>query len=386
MIQGFYGELLFHPAALELSGYTCTNNCCYCFANNRKTSRDADWASVMNFIRQAKGRKTLEAALFNEGFPICISNLSDPFVGVNRKATAQIVKLLGNFPNGIFFQTKCTEGIEETLDALGDRRNAMFYITITCGNDDVSSVVESGAAVTSKRIETAIMLRKMGFNVVIGLNPLVENWMPFDELKDIAGTLVRNDIRNFFIQPMFLRRQTVAKFGENQRKAFFGFDEIDLGEWCEKRRDAPYCRKAIDYLRSLEKVNAFSTFSMYENTIHEIYKESMGKVFPMNFDFYQYVLATKNEEYTFDEFYQLVTSGREEFFEKDFPPLDAYVIRNARRLWKGHPANQKITNFRKLIRLYWNSKQFVTCPINCWELEESGRDSHGNVTLRRIAR
>lgn len=386
MICNFCGELLFHPAALELSGYTCSNNCSYCFANIRKSVRDPEWNRVMKFFREARKRQTLEAVLFNEGFPVCISNLSDPFVANNKKMTAQIVKLFENFPNGIFFQTKCTDGIDETLDALGSRRNVVFYITITCGRDEVSKQVESGAAPTSQRIQTAIMLKKMGFEVEIGLNPLVFHWMEAEELHETAQTLIQNGVKDFFIQPLYLKSKEISEFTPARRQSFYGFENEDLAAYCKECKDIDYCYAVMCHINQDLGGNAYTAYSVEENnTTPDMYRRALGKVFPMNMDFYNYVNQhPEMETFSFEQWFHVITGANREFFERDLGVrLDNYILRTARQLWNGHPANQGIRNFKQTLKVYWNNKAIGFSPQNSWGLEAAGKDENGNILVHR---
>ena len=112
MITAFLGELLFHASGLEMSFYRCTNNCAYCFANTKGgEERNPQLKSIDSFIRTASARNTLEADLFNAGYPICISNSSDPFTPKNWRITEQFVKLLDNpdaHPTFIHGRERCT--------------------------------------------------------------------------------------------------------------------------------------------------------------------------------------------------------------------------------------------------------------------------------------
>lgn len=78
MIVNFIGEFLFHPAPLEMSGNTCTHGCAYCFANIRKESRYAKINSAFNQLKRRE-IKTFVDHLIQNGYPICLSNSTDPF-------------------------------------------------------------------------------------------------------------------------------------------------------------------------------------------------------------------------------------------------------------------------------------------------------------------
>jgi DNA repair photolyase len=78
MLERFIGAYLFQPAAFDYSGDTCPNGCAYCFANINKADRSANLTgAVKKFYRQEP--KTYDDMLLRDGYPICVSNRSDPF-------------------------------------------------------------------------------------------------------------------------------------------------------------------------------------------------------------------------------------------------------------------------------------------------------------------
>ena len=77
-IDVFTGEFLRHPAALELTANTCRNACAYCFATAHGKEHKGSIKSALNFLIK-KDRKSLKDRLFADGYPILVSNRSDPF-------------------------------------------------------------------------------------------------------------------------------------------------------------------------------------------------------------------------------------------------------------------------------------------------------------------
>jgi len=383
MITAFLGELLFHASGLEMSFYRCTNNCAYCFANTKGgEERNPQLKSIDSFIRTASARNTLEADLFNAGYPICISNSSDPFTPKNWRITEQFVKLLDNFENGIFFQTKTSEGLEEVLDAIGARRDRLFYITMTCSDDGVSKIVEPGAPVLEKRIETAILLAKMGFGVVIGFNPYVEKWMPKNALVDVCRRLVENGVRDFFFQPMFMTNRRFQELPVARQKRFSGFENESVPEYCKSydRWFAMY-QSIFEVLEQVENANPF-TVQTVNSSPFELYQSKFYKTMPLASEFTTWAVENPKTEYTFEDFWNVITACAPEFFERPHNGIDRYIIAKARDLWRGHPENQNMTSYRKLLRLMWNyPHKFVCSPAGCCFMKVVRRDENGDFTL-----
>ena len=122
MLEVFLGGYLFHPAALDYSGDTCQNKCAYCFANINKEFRAGNLQGAINSFYR-KEPKTYKDMLLAEGYPICVSNRSDPFAKNNERDSIALFTHLAERKNGIFIQTKTGTGMEECLDLMGDRRD-----------------------------------------------------------------------------------------------------------------------------------------------------------------------------------------------------------------------------------------------------------------------
>lgn len=149
MLEIFLGGYLFHPAALDYSGDTCQNGCAYCFANINKEFRRGNLAGAINSFYK-KEATTYKDILIKMGYPICVSNRSDPFSPNNTRDTLALFTHLAEMKNGIFIQTKCGPGMDEALDILGDRRDVVVYITVTTMQDDIARMLEPKAPPPSR--------------------------------------------------------------------------------------------------------------------------------------------------------------------------------------------------------------------------------------------
>ena len=106
MIRAYEGEFLFTPCALDVVMNQCTYNCAYCFASIKTHHRLFNNRQAFNLILGRDSGKTIESQLFRLGYPICMSNLVDPFCPVNYETSCQMLSVLRDKPNGICFQTK----------------------------------------------------------------------------------------------------------------------------------------------------------------------------------------------------------------------------------------------------------------------------------------
>ena len=180
-LVGLFGG---HPVPLEYSGVDCSNNCLYCFVKTYSCKK-SDYQKFQSLIRNLDKRHSLAAELFNAGQPVLLSNRSDPFCKHNYRETLSVLKLLRQFPNGIYFQTKTGQMIEDALKILDGKQNVAWYITVTCADDKLSKKIEPNAPPTSERLDWAVYLAEMGYMVILAFNPLVEKWMPKKALSEI---------------------------------------------------------------------------------------------------------------------------------------------------------------------------------------------------------
>ena len=197
-LVGLFGG---HPVPLEYSGVDCSNNCLYCFAK-AYSCKESDYRKFQSLIRNLDKRQNLAAELFKAGQPVLLSNRSDPFCENNYRETLSVLKLLRQFPNGIYFQTKTGEAIEDVLEILDGKQNVAWYITVTCADDEMSKKVEPGAPPTSERLEWAFDLAKVGYHVIVAFNPLVEAWMPTKALNRIFDKCMKNGIKDFYFDSL----------------------------------------------------------------------------------------------------------------------------------------------------------------------------------------
>ena len=151
--------------------------------------KESDYKKFQSLIRNLDKRENLAVELFKAGQPVLLSNRSDPFCEVNRRETMSVLKLLRQFPNGIYFQTKTGDGMEEALEILDGKQNVAFAISVTCADDNLSKRIEPGAPPTSERLEWVRRIVKKGYHVIFAVNPFVEAWMvapPMDSFVQLC--------------------------------------------------------------------------------------------------------------------------------------------------------------------------------------------------------
>lgn len=155
-----------------------------------------------NLIAEYQQRDTLEALLLRMGYPVLMSNRTDPFGLANRNAAIPLMKVMTELGIPIAVQTKGfkrEEDLEEVLDFLPP---SCWYISIAFNDDDLRKKIEPGATTIQHRLDLIETLRDKGHSVVVGINPCVEEWLP--RPQELIDELVKRGVWGAWIQTLHL--------------------------------------------------------------------------------------------------------------------------------------------------------------------------------------
>lgn len=358
MIQPFVGEFLTHAGAIEIVGNHCSHNCAYCFAHTRGDGKIMKLHSVINRLKRTSPIVYLDWLLKLE-YPIVFSNHTDPFSDNNYIQTNNLAYHLANIPNGIFIQTKGGKGIDEFIEIMGEKKNIVWYITITT-DDDTARRTEPNALSTSERIALAKKLKSMGYLVVIGFVPAYPDWLPITNIDSIVKMFKSFGIKHFWFESLHINSKEFIHYSEKRKKSL-GIDNVEC-LYGDKYRE--YLLQIVDIM--LNNDCAFrTTGSPHGTSFHrDIAKALGGKSMPSNDDFLYYLKETYSEPkiIEFDEYYNFLLKGNEELFSMQFKDIpNNYILRYAFNLWKGNEKIQTINCFRDLLKLIWNNSDFRNC-------------------------
>jgi DNA repair photolyase len=379
MIDVFYGEFLINVTPLEMSGNTCSHNCCYCFANIEWGTRVSEIAREIAFLKGESRANNLATALYNRGYPICFSNRTDPFSESNIQDTRVLSKILRQKENGLFIQTKCgkEEYIDEFLEDMHGKKNIVFYITVTTPRDDISRIIEPGAPLPSKRKEIAKKIKKAGYPVIIAFNPFVEGWTDLEENARECAEYKAAGIDHFIYQCLKLNSQKVSSFSK-ERAARFKRSGCDTGLYIKKTTGLErqrYAQKAL--INSYNAGNKALMFGMPFRTdfFNMLEKTYQGKIFPSNYFFYNWVIKNKKkgDVVTKEEYIAALSPYLGDLIDMPFGEMDAYVLRVARNVWKGNMKIQRIKTYRELLGAIYDEKRITHSPRNNWIMSASER-------------
>ena len=354
MIDPFYGEFLLHPSPLECSGNTCSHNCCYCFSNIRRSCRYSNIKQTLTQLKNFQSSNTYKNTLIKEKYSICLSNRTDPFSKTNYIETLSMLEYLKNLENGIFFQTKGGYGIDEAFDILKDKKNILFYVTITSKNNDILKVIEPNSPSYEEKIELIKKAKNNGYNVIVAFNPVVKNWLPEKDFYDIVSDVNKIGVKNFIFQKLYLSKNDIKGFTEDRKKRFE--DEI-LIDAVKKTSENQYYLQSL-VIELIKRGNNAVAFGMpFKTDLFKDIRGTLGKCFPSNYDVINYCFDNKVKQITFNDYKKVLNENQNDLFNKEFKGLSTYIFRIARQVWKGNDKIQSIRTINDVLNAYWNYKQ-----------------------------
>jgi DNA repair photolyase len=352
MIQPFIGEFMFHPAALEFSQNTCTHNCCYCFANIRKSQRVCDLKSIIKQINK-KEIKTYTDALLQEGYPICMSNKSDPFAKSNYLSSIALGYEMRKLKNGIFIQTKGGEGIEEFIKATDYKKNMVWYITITTLNEAIRKRIEPNAPTTKDRFQLAENLKGLGYHVILAINPLFESWMPEKDVKKFCELSKAIGINEIVVEALHLNKREVQSFSEKRKLAF---TEEEINYSSDRKIFQNYVKKIIPVLIA-EKMNVMKLGMPYKSDFFNPIKKVFKNIFPNQYDIINLANNKGIGKYTFDDFYNCSVDNKP-FFERKIKAINSYLVKSNIHAWSVDEDAKQCFTLKDVMRKQWNNDKY----------------------------
>lgn len=192
-ISIYAGEILVSPAALECSLSYCSHDCSYCFANLASPNRQADLPQITGLLANFQNRKTREAVLLQQGYPMLLSNRVDPFAGSNARFTEPIWELCMELGIPLTWQTRGAHKPQQKLldRVIAESPPQAWYISLSYPDDRIRQIVEPHAPSIDSRFALIEQLVDAGHVVNVALNPLTVDWMPepepvLDRLRDLG--------------------------------------------------------------------------------------------------------------------------------------------------------------------------------------------------------
>jgi DNA repair photolyase len=352
----YWGEFMVSPIPLEWAGEQCSHSCAYCFANlqqkhetqeRRQSAIDRDMRLLANYPT----RKSWAAYLLREGYPVLLSNRTDPFSKNNHLQALAAMKVMREMGIPMSFQTRGGYGIDDALEFL---EPSCWYITIETLDDETGRRLSPAAPLPSERLALVRKLIAAGHHVVVGTNPYVKEWQPDPEplmqaVKDAGAWGV-------WIASLHLSTRQEANMTPRQREAV-GEDVIRRVKG--KRRHAAEDRES--YLDAMVcagslGLEVYSARFPFPSRFWEPYEATYPKLFPTH----QTVVNAAHEQgwgvVGFEDVWALLEPG----LPAGVGPLDSYLGSTAHNIWRDHKVPTQMS-YKQLLALSWMEPRIEFC-------------------------
>jgi len=355
MLEPYWGEFLISPIPLELSLNYCSHKCAYCFANLNSPKRRGDIKKIMSFLADFHNRETLSARLMQDRYPVCISNRSDPFARSNDSQITPILETLAAIDYPVTFQTKGGAGVEAGLSLFP---TAVWYISVSFADDDLRRKIEPGAPSIASRFELMEKVTRGGGRVILGLNPVVPEWISEEETETVLKVAQSIGVEGVWIEELHLNARQIQAMSKAEVKAI----GKDVLERAKKRRKEDKDANAFFYAREVAQAMGFEIFSNGQpnrSNIWQIYRDVYANTFPTNQDFVNDCIEKgwHSSLLTFPHWYESV---------KDLPAgkyrMNKYIGASARSIFDEYQIPSKLT-FTELLGVIWSTKRAKQSPV-----------------------
>jgi DNA repair photolyase len=375
-IELFASEFLIHPAPLEYSGNACMHDCAYCFANIRNKKRNPDISLTCKQLMGQSNSKSLAMQLLQMGYPICISNRTDPFSKNNIRLTLTLCEYLYQRENGIFFQTKGFDGIQDAITLLDKKKNVVLYVTVTSTDNEILAKIEPGAPTIEQRIDAMKIAKKAGWSVICAINPCVEEWMPKKSLIKLEKSLSKISVKHFIFQNLKLNAIDLKVMWRRKKEAI-GKTIIDRAL---SKKD-PYFARQVERQRDRGLLSL--AFGMpYPTKFFDEINATLGKCFNGNYAFYNFVSESKQKEFTLENYEKAIIGKNTDLLDIKHSHFTQYILQQNRSLWKKHDYIKNAIDLKTILKAVWNEKSFSGSPQNNGMMKLlDKKDSCGNIIL-----
>jgi len=355
MIVPYFGEFLISPIPLELSFNFCSHRCAYCFANLNNPTRKTNDTKLSNLLAHYKTRSTLTVSLLQMDYPIIVSNRCDPFSKNNYQTATKALKSLNNLGMQVHIQTKGGHGIDEVLSSLP---KSVWYISISTLDEAIRERVEPGAPSITERLQLIDTLTAADHPVIVGVNPLVPEWLP--EPEPLLNELKSRNVHGVWIERLHLNYK--------QERAMHPATIAAITPDIIARARARYT-KAADYehfIRTRAHADSIglNTYSVHQTTysrIFDVFRSTYRNTFPVLQDFINLLHIsnyTETTPITMQQWLDFIGS----MLPTNAMPIAHYLGATSRDLWRRQKVPSTMT-FNDMLKIIWNDPKTKYSPV-----------------------
>lgn len=253
----------------------CEHNCIYCDARSTVYKMEHDFLDI-EVKENALELLEEELTKKKKKMVICTGSMSDPYMPLEKHLhmTREMLERIYLYGHGVHIQTKSDLVLRDLdiLQKINKNKKASVSITITTIHDSLCKIIEPGAPVTSKRLETLEKLHEAGIPTYVWICPL----LPFitdslDNLRDILFACKRANVKGiiYFDFLLTLREGDREHFYQMLDEHFPGMKAKYIKQFGNNYScPSPYQKYLKDYLIRFCEENQILHY--YEEIEHEI--------------------------------------------------------------------------------------------------------------------
>jgi len=351
-IRPFYGDFFGSPYPLEMELDRCSHNCAYCFANLNVPTRRINRDGLFRFIADYRNRKTLEATLMQQGYPVLISNVSDPFAASTHQVAVPAIRMLTELGVRVALQTRGGFGLDEVLEFLPPSH---WYISI-CQSDDADRArIEPNAPTLESRYKLMERLAKLGHLVSLGLQPLDPAWIP--DPYPVLQRAFDSGASGTWVQGLHFNRHQLTRLSPRQQQAL-GPDLIQAALVPAPRRDPALYWNTLETAKRVG-LAVFCASHPFETPYWDKIRELYPVTFPVMADFVNWCWRNLQDDVmvTFEDYWAVIGPR----FPDGEWRIGDFIRVQARNIDQTNSYSRKMT-FRALAQIVWNDYRVFVSP------------------------
>lgn len=346
-IRHFSGEFLVHPTPLHLDLNRCSHTCRYCYSSLSERPFKLNWKDLQNTVIKGKSGqygKSISKWLINEGYPVLVSNSTDPFAKSNINQFKAVKDFLDRHNVRLCYQTKGGPG---SFGILSEEKPTYVYISLTSDRKEITEIIEPNAPNYQERLSLIEICVQAGHDVVVGLNPFVSDWWKEIPIK----TFHKIGVKKLYIQSIHIS----AKAAKKTHASFSPW--VDYAK-SKKKYDYDKIKDLVDIMSEEFLVYAFQ----YGHYFPEGYfKDYPHKKFPIIEDFFRLLDNQQSDKPisfdAMDVFKWLELS----------PPFEASDFKSYLQNWgmqlrrENNGKDPKVRNYHQVLQHMLNIDLLSTC-------------------------
>lgn len=369
-IQPYYGELLISPIPLEMSLIEpCDYGCAYCFAvlgdrhqakKSGKSVHSNGTKAALSLISDLRNRKTLEATLLKMGYPVLMSNRTDPFGRVNRSATLPMLEVMAEMEIPVALQTKGFVNADDLTHVLEVIKPSCWYISIAFCDDDKRAKIEPGAPSIQHRLDLISTLVEAGHSVVIGVNPCVPEW--FDDPLPMLQEFKKRGVWGVWVEALHLDHWQEKQLTPRE-KTNLTQDIIDRAKRKKALPDDPDVAH-LDYVREMAQDVGLEVYSMGQHersNFWDAYRRHYPRTFPTMQDFINQCHDAKLPTGSLINYWDFA-SQMLPYLPEGILQVGHYIGSTAHQVCRDHPNWKNKFTYDELLNMLWNDPRIKMSP------------------------